>query len=79
MNLLDYIKSPESIEVEALAGRCETSVGQLKQVAYGNRRANAQLAIAIDRATAGKVTCEELRPDIDWKYLRESAAPVRAA
>lgn len=24
----------------------------------------------IERATSGAVTCEELRPDVDWAYLR---------
>lgn len=24
----------------------------------------------IERATGGAVTCEELRPDVDWAYLR---------
>ncbi|QWE81232.1 transcriptional regulator [Pseudomonas donghuensis] len=75
MNLLDYIKGLSSAQVEALAEACKTSAGQLKQVAYGNRRASAGLAIAIDRVTAGLVTCEELRPDIDWPYLRRSAPP----
>lgn len=25
---------------------------------------------AIEKATAGRVTCEQLRPDYDWAYLR---------
>lgn len=25
---------------------------------------------AIERATSGEVTCEQLRPDVDWAYLR---------
>ncbi|MDT4679101.1 transcriptional regulator, partial [Escherichia coli] len=28
---------------------------------------------AIEKATGGAVTCEELRPDIDWAYLRGAA------
>lgn len=74
MTLLDYMKGLDRERVERLAAACSTSVGQLKQVAYGNRRAGASLAIAIDRGTAGQVTCEELRPDIDWQYLRGSSA-----
>lgn len=30
---------------------------------------------AIERATAGAVRCEELRPDVEWQVLREQAAP----
>lgn len=72
MSLLNYMKALDRASLEGLAGRCQTTVGQLKQVAYGNRRANAGLAICIDRETEGTVTCEELRPDIDWAYLRHS-------
>jgi DNA-binding transcriptional regulator YdaS (Cro superfamily) len=70
MTLLDYIKGLDTAQLEGFAASCETSAGQLKQIAYGNRRANAGLAIAIDRQTSGRVTCEMLRPDIDWQYLR---------
>lgn len=40
-----------------------------------HRRGNvpADYCPAIERATQGQVTCEELRPDVDWGYLRESA------
>lgn len=73
MTLLDYIKTLEKDRLNAFAAACSTSVGQLKQVAYGNRRAGASLAIAIDRYSRGEVPCEVLRPDIDWSYLRGTA------
>ncbi|MBZ3661962.1 transcriptional regulator [Pseudomonas monteilii] len=71
MTLSEYLKTMERHELEALARRCGTSVGQLKQVAYGNRRASAGLAVSLDRETGGKIRCESLRPDIDWAYLRQ--------
>ncbi|WP_324710120.1 transcriptional regulator [Pseudomonas citronellolis] len=71
MTLLEYIKQLQSkTDVDELASKCGTSVGQLKQVAYGHRRASASLAIDLDRETGGVVACEETRPDIDWAYLR---------
>lgn len=76
MKLLDYIKGLSKEQVEAFAAQCATTVGQLKQVAYG-RRVGAELAIAIDRSTGGEVSCEDLRPDIDWQYLRKN--PKQAA
>jgi len=30
----------------------------------------------IERATAGAVRCEELRPDVAWSVLREQAAAI---
>lgn len=33
----------------------------------------------IEKAVNGAVTCEELRPDVDWAYLRSSAPKAEAA
>jgi DNA-binding transcriptional regulator YdaS (Cro superfamily) len=30
----------------------------------------AKYCPSIERVTGGKVRCEELRPDVDWAYLR---------
>lgn len=78
MNLREYIKPLKKPELEQFASRCGTSVGQIKQVAYGHRRASAGLAVRIDRETGGAVRCEEMRPDIDWAYLRGNC-PEEAA
>jgi len=75
MTLLEFIKPLDKQALLLFAKRCETTPGQLKQVAYGNRRANAALAISLERETDGAIRCEETRPDIDWGYLRNSAAP----
>lgn len=75
MTLKDYLASLASEEAKkAFAARCETTPGQLKQVAYGHRRAGEALAINIERESSRAVTCEELRPDVDWAYLRSSGA-----
>lgn len=79
MNLLEFLKPLDKNALLAFATRCDTTPGQLKQVAYGNRRANAALAIALDRETDGAVPCEETRPDIDWAYLRNSGVPRKSA
>lgn len=71
MTLSEYLKKMDKEGLDALAKRCGTSVGQLKQVAYGNRRASAGLAVSLDRETGGEIRCESLRPDIDWAYLRQ--------
>lgn len=73
MKLRNYLEDlPDLKAKEAFAKRCETTWGFLKLVAYGHRRAGESLAINIDRESAGQVTCEELRPDVDWAYLRQS-------
>ncbi|MDN6872925.1 YdaS family helix-turn-helix protein [Pseudomonas citronellolis] len=69
MKLIDYIKPMTKEELDAFAARCGSTVGQLRQVAYG-RRASADLAIRIDMASDGVVNCEDIRGDINWAYLR---------
>ncbi|WP_372822178.1 transcriptional regulator [Pseudomonas parafulva] len=71
MTLSEYLKTMDSEGLDTLARSCGTSAGQLKQVAYGNRRASAGLAVNLDRETGGEILCESLRPDIDWGYLRQ--------
>lgn len=73
MTLIELIRSLEPTQLEALAGRSGTSVGNLKQIAYGYRLAGPGLAINLDRESGRAVTCEELRPDVDWAYLRNSS------
>jgi DNA-binding transcriptional regulator YdaS (Cro superfamily) len=74
MTLHEYLKTLDKAALDAFASRCGTSAGQLKQVAYGNRRAGAALAVGIERESKGSVICEQLRADIDWAYLRGSRA-----
>lgn len=74
MTLHEYLKEMDKVTLDAFARRCRTSVGQLRQVSYGHRRAGAALAVSIERESSGTVTCEVLRPDIDWAYLRSSKA-----
>lgn len=62
-------------EREAFATSCETTVGHLRNVAYG-KTCGEKLAIAIERTSKGTVRCEEMRPDVDWAYLRNSPAPA---
>ncbi|WP_375591581.1 transcriptional regulator [Chitiniphilus eburneus] len=70
MKLIDYIKTLSPSVREAFAERCGTTYGHLKNVAYGYRPCDAGLAIAIEREAGREVLCEELRPDVDWAYLR---------
>ena len=42
-------------------------------------RVPAEHCPAIERETAGQVTCEQLRPDVDWGYLRATRCEQQAA
>lgn len=43
---------------------------------WRSRRVPAEYCPAIERATNRQVRCEDLRPDVDWAYLREAVAPL---
>jgi DNA-binding transcriptional regulator YdaS (Cro superfamily) len=60
---------------QTFAERCGTSFGHLRNVVYGKPCAE-KLAIAIDRETQGAIRCEDLRPDVDWAYLRFNPVSV---
>jgi len=55
------------------------SIGVVPQVvnnwlARGN--VPAEHCPSIERATAGAVRCEDLRPDVDWAYLRNTTTVI---
>jgi DNA-binding transcriptional regulator YdaS (Cro superfamily) len=69
--LLDYLNAMPVAAQEDFAKRCETTVGYLRQIAYGHRACPAHLAINIERESSRALICEELRPTgVDWAYIR---------
>lgn len=66
-----------SIAAQAVGSRSELAriIGVSKGAVWQwehERRIPAERCPAIERATNGAVTCEEMRPDVDWAYLRKS-------
>ncbi|HDZ0806617.1 helix-turn-helix domain-containing protein [Klebsiella pneumoniae] len=57
----------------ALSRNLGISSPTVNQWTTGIRQIPAERCPAIEKATGGAVTCEELRPDIDWAYLRGAA------
>ena len=70
--LISYLNSLTTSEQAAYAARCGTSVGYLRKAASTGQRLGESLCIALDRESSGIVSCELLRPDVDWAYLRQS-------
>jgi len=69
MDIKTFFKSIPRDQREAFAQRCETTIGHLSNVA-GGKTCGEKLAINIERESSGAVRCEDLRPDVDWAYLR---------
>jgi DNA-binding transcriptional regulator YdaS (Cro superfamily) len=68
MNLSDYLKEA-SLSQMAFARQLGVTQGAVGFWIH-NKPPTIERAIQIEKATAGHVTCEELRPDVDWAYLR---------
>jgi hypothetical protein len=73
--LLDYLKSLPRERREPFAAGCRTTFAYLRQIAYGNRVCRESMAIHIERESGRVVRCEDLRPDIDWAFLRADSVP----
>jgi DNA-binding transcriptional regulator YdaS (Cro superfamily) len=69
MKLSDYLKTTTQTEFAKQLG---VTQGMVHQWVYGLRPISPRRCIAIEQLTNGHVTCEELRPDFDWRYLRNS-------
>jgi len=75
MELKTYLENYGGGRQLALAvGVSSVIVSQWKT---GARQVPADRCIDIERATGGQVRCEDLRPDVDWAYLRATDCEVK--
>lgn len=71
--LKEHLKKMSTQEKKDFAKACSTTIGNLNQIVYVNGKCGAALAIRIDKASAGKVSCDLLCPDADFEYVRSRA------
>ena len=69
-NLRALLNSLSTQDKKCFAERCGTSIGYLRKALSVKQNFGESLCINIERESSGAVTCEELRPDVDWAYLR---------
>lgn len=62
--------------INKLAVVLGVSKGAVWQWNLPGRQVPAEHCPAIERITGGDVRCEELRPDVDWGYLRNATSAV---
>jgi DNA-binding transcriptional regulator YdaS (Cro superfamily) len=72
MKLKAFLQTMTLEERKAFAKRCGSSAGHLNNISYGYRPCAEALAISIEKESGRRVTCEEIRPDVDWAYLRNT-------
>jgi len=69
MDLQQYLSDPSRTAKE-LAEKIGVPAPLLSQWRTGVRPVPAEHCPKIERETSGAVRCEDLRPDVDWAYLR---------
>ena len=80
MDLKTYIeKTGERGTNLVLASAIGVSPVIISQWKTGARPVPAERCPSIEKATDGAVRCEDLRPDVDWAYLRSSTQTKEAA
>lgn len=67
MQLKDYLQTNTQV---ALARSLGVTPGAVNQWVAGTTTIPVERCIQIEKATLGQVKCEDLRPDVDWAYIR---------
>ncbi|MBX9637182.1 MAG: helix-turn-helix domain-containing protein [Nitrosomonas sp.] len=62
----------------ALANKLNVSSPTVNQWIKGVRPIPAKQCPEIEKLVSGKVKCEDLRPDVDWAYLRGTGSEEAA-
>lgn len=71
--LLAYLNGLGKAARIAFCAACGTTERYLRKAISAKQQLGAHLCINIDRESRGAVRCEDLRPDVDWAYLRGTA------
>jgi DNA-binding transcriptional regulator YdaS (Cro superfamily) len=71
--LLTYINSLSKDARMRFVSTCGTSEGYLRKAVCVGQKISSDLCIKIERESDRVVRCEDLRPDIDWAYLRSTS------
>ena len=75
MDLKTYFKTHKQTDLARAMG---VTQGAVHQWASGLTRVAVERCIEIERATARAVTCEDLRPDVDWGFIRGTTTAHQA-
>lgn len=72
--LLAYLKPMNAVERMDFVNRCRTTEAYLRKAISVKQPLGESLCIRISAESDGAVLPEDLRPDLDWSYLRKSLA-----
>lgn len=66
--LLTYLNGLDFNERDAFSHRCRTTVGYIRKACSAGQSIGPEICVAIERATDGAVTRQDLRPS-DWQDI----------
>lgn len=72
MQLLTYLKTLDAKQRERFALDCGTTIGYLRKAVSKGQDIGDRICVNIEKYSVGAVRCEDIRPDVDWSYLRNS-------
>lgn len=75
MQLLDFLEAQGRGAAASLAVQVDAYAPDLSRWANGKRPVPEKFAVAIERATDGKVTCEEMSPGEPWRRIPDKSWP----
>lgn len=76
MTLLEFVKQKRG-RIKEIAQAINIKPIAISRWALGQRQVPAERCPDIEQATGRAVTCEEMRPDINWAILRQSAKKTK--
>lgn len=78
MTLKEFMTTIPMSRRDDFARECGTTKNYLNMIRCGKKRPNESLCIALEKNSGGAVKCEELRPDVDWAYIRSTGCECKA-
>lgn len=76
--LRQYLNGLPVSDQQAFAQRCKTTLGYLRKAISIEQPIGESIVIAIERESDGQIRCEDLRPDVDWAFLRGTTKPRKS-
>lgn len=76
--LLTYINGLPLADREPFAVKCGTTIGYLRNACSTKKKMSLELCLSIATESANAVRPEDLRPDVDWVYMRNAMLLAQA-
>ena len=77
--LRDYLNSLSVPEQTKFAERCGTTIGYLRKAISKKQELGIELVMEIEKNSKNGVRCEQMLPNVDFKYLHERRAKASSA